>query len=126
ATDFTAEAPGKLVKIPEGNHAFVPNPLPPNLHLDWQLANQLSEANLALGELSGAGRILPNPHMLIGPFLRREAILSSKIEGTIASSEELLLFEVDPAPKPDNVNALEVANYVAAMEQGLRRLKDLP
>lgn len=78
-----------------------------------------------MGELSGMGRRLPNPHLLIGPFLHREAILSSRIEGTHATAKELVLFEAMPQSlsTPD---VKEVANYVQAMKYGLARLKELP
>jgi Fic family protein len=124
--DFTVDAPGRLVPIPEGGSAFVPAPLPPRLMLDTATANLLAEARGAVGELAGVGRQLPNPHLLISPFLRREAITSSRIEGTYATAEELVLFEAEdskPPPKPD---VREVANYVRAMEHGLRRLDSLP
>jgi Fic family protein len=124
--DFTVDAPGRLVPIPEGGSAFVPAPLPPRLMLDTATANLLAEARGAVGELAGVGRQLPDPHLLISPFLRREAITSSRIEGTYATAEELVLFEAEdskPPPKPD---VREVANYVRAMEHGLRRLDSLP
>lgn len=70
--------------------------------------------------------MLPNPHLLIGPFMRREAILSSRIEGTYASEEELLLFEAAPQRPPKTPDVKEVANYVGALEYGLARLEALP
>lgn len=70
--------------------------------------------------------MLPNPYLLIGPFLRREAVLSSRIEGTIASAEELLLFEASPSREPPRDEIREVANYVRALEHGLQRLSELP
>jgi hypothetical protein len=80
--DFTAEKNGRLLKTQQDYWAFLPNPLPPQLTLSWDLVNQLSEADRALSELAGTARTLPNPHLLIGPFIRREAVLSSRIEGT--------------------------------------------
>src|SRR5687768_18542572 len=94
-SEFLASGPGRLVPLPEGCAAFVPAPLPPHLKLDWQIANRLAEARGALGQLSGVGRMLPNPHLLIGPFLQREAIISSRIEGTVVTEEELALFAAD-------------------------------
>jgi Fic family protein len=91
-----------------------------------EVLHLLSEANLALGELKGVGQRLPNPHLLIGPFLRREAVLSSRIEGTVATAEELLLFEAAPKETPRTPDVHEVSNYVKAMEHGLARRKDLP
>ena len=126
ASDFTRDAPGRLVQAPEECWAFVPEPLPPALEFDLKTVRQLSLADLALGHLAGIGEMLPNPHLLIGPFLRREAVLSSRIEGTIASLEQLLRFEVQPSQRPHPTDVLEVANYVTAMEYGLARLNELP
>jgi Fic family protein len=87
--------------------------------------NRLSEADRALGTLNGVGETLPNPHLLIVPFTRREAVLSSKIEGTQASLTDLFQFEAGrETAVPGDVR--EVANYVRAMEYGLERLSDLP
>lgn len=111
-----------------GNHpywTYVPNPLPPKIELDWELANLLSEADTKVGKLSGAGQLLPNPHLLINPFIRREAVMSSRIENTQSGLEELFLFEADNESEhtPD---VQEIANYVSAMEYGIKRLPDLP
>lgn len=124
--DFSEHAPGRFVQSPEGYWTFVPHPLPPKLEFDLQTIRLLSEANRGLGELAGVGQTLPNPHLLIGPFLRREAIFSSRIEGTTATAEELLLFEALPTEEPRTPDAREVANYVKALEYGLQRLKNLP
>lgn len=128
-TDFTRDKGGRLIKAPEGYWAFVPNPLPPNLGLTWQLASDVSRADRALSELAGLARNLPNPHLLIGPFMHREAVLSSRIEGTQASLSDLFFFEAEERPHPDRPPAPdthEVANYVRAMEWGLERLHELP
>lgn len=109
-----------------GHFAFVPPPLPPELPLDWELANLLSEADRAVAELSGAGRLLPNPHLLIRPYLRREALLSSLIEDTYAEVEELLLFDLEPSHTSEKSPVREVANHVRALETGLDRLAELP
>ncbi|HEX7182267.1 MAG TPA: Fic family protein [Thermoanaerobaculia bacterium] len=85
----------------------------------------LSRADAALSELSGLGRQLLNPHLLIGPYLRREAVLSSRIEGTRASLSDLLLDEVEEGA-PVDADVQEVRNYVEALEYGLARLRDLP
>ncbi|MBL8073097.1 MAG: Fic family protein [Nitrospira sp.] len=124
--DFLPSAPGRLVPIPEGCLAFIPNPLPPLLNLNWEIADSLSEARGALGQLSGVGRMLPNPHLLIKPFLKREAIISSRIEGTIVTEEELALFAADSPGKVVTPDVKEVANYVIAMEHGIQRLTSLP
>jgi Fic family protein len=80
-----------------------------------------------MAELSGAGQLLPNPHLLIRPYLWREAILSSRIENTIAEVQELALFDVQGADeKPNRSDVLEVFNYVRAMQIGLQRLESIP
>ena len=124
--DFTEEKNGQLIKTQRDYWAFLPNPLPPQLTLSWDLVNQLSEADRALSELAGTARTLPNPHLLIGPFIRREAVLSSRIEGTQASLSDLLFFEASESVDPKAPDAREVANYVKAMEYGLVRLKKFP
>lgn len=106
--------------------AFVPNPLPPNIEVDWELATLLSAANAKLGELSGAGQLLPNPHLLINPFIRREAVTSSRIENTQSGLEELFLFEADEMQPPAIPDVQEVVNYVRAMEYGIQRMQELP
>jgi len=124
--DFTSQAAGKCQKMLTGYWAFLPNKLPPKLEVDWNLAGLLSEAASALAELSGAGRLLHNPHLLIRPYLRREAILSSRIENTIAEMEELVLFEVEEETNPPRADVREVSNYVRAMHYGLNRITELP
>ena len=126
-SDFTDDAPGELVKTTvEGLWAFVPDPLPPRLEIGPATIRRLSAADFALGELKGVGQMLPNPQLLINPFLRREAVLSSRIEGTIASLDQLILFEVEPSRESQNPDVGEVANYVSAMELGLQRLTEFP
>jgi Fic family protein len=125
-SDFTEKAPGRPIRTAQDYWAFVPQPLPPALEIDWDLANTLSEADRSLSELSGVARTLPNPHLLIAPFVRREAVLSSRIEGTQAGFSDLLFFEAAPSAKPPIADVKEVANYVSALEHGLARLKDLP
>jgi len=124
---FASPAAGRVVRAAEGFWAFVPAPLPPVLEYDRESVLLLSQADSALSELSGLGRHLPNPHLLITPYVRREAVLSSKIEGTKTNLAELLLDEVDPRAveqNPDDVR--EVRNYVRALEHGVRQLKKLP
>lgn len=126
ASDFHAPEAGRILRTAQGYTAFVPAPLPPRLDFDMALANALSRADSALGELSGLGRLLPNPHLLIAPYLRREAVLSSRIEGTQTSLADLLAEEAGQTPHaaPDDVR--EVRNYVAALEFGIARLDTLP
>ena len=124
--DFSSDKAGTCRRTMTGYWAFYPAPLPPKLEVDWALAGLLSEADRALAELSGAGQLLPNPHLLIRPYLRREAILSSRIENTIADMGELAMFEAQPDEEPSRPDVREVANYVRAMESGLKRLAELP
>lgn len=121
---FKNSPSGKLVRAAGGIWAFVPNALPPAIEWDTELASQMSRADLAVGTLSGLGETLPNPHLLIYPFIRREAVLSSRIEGTQSSLSDLLLFEATQVEKRGDVR--EVQNYVRAMEYGLKRLVELP
>ena len=124
--DFTPDSPGQLIRASEGYWAFVPDPLPPPLQFDLATINLLVDAQGALSELSGLGRGLPNPHLLIGPFMRREAVLSSRIEGTVTRVDQLMLFEVEPSIEAETPDAREVLNYVRALEYGLDRLPTLP
>jgi Fic family protein len=111
----------------------VPIPLPPDLPLDKGLVRTLSDADRALGELAGLGRTMPNPHPLIAPFIRREAVLSSRIEGAQADLTDLYAYETgqlplftEVKPPPPEADVREVGNYVRAMEYGLKRLDTLP
>lgn len=121
---FKKSPSGKLIRATGGYWAFVPVPLPPKLEWDDALVSVISRADIALGTLSGLGETLPNPHILIYPFIRREAVLSSRIEGTQSSLSDLLLFEATQVEKRGDVR--EVQNYVRAMEYGLKRLNELP
>jgi Fic family protein len=124
---FTASEAGKVVRTSGGYFAFVPAPLPPAVRYDDALVLALSRADSALSELSGLGRLMPNPHLLIAPYVRREAVLSSRIEGTSTGLSELLRDEAGAevhARDPQDVR--EVRNYVSALEYGVRRLKSLP
>jgi Fic family protein len=124
--DFTTNAPGRLVSLPSGADAFVPHPLPPELSLDMATIELLASAERMLGRLAGVGEMLPNPRLLIGPFVRREAVLSSRIEGTIAGEQDLVLFKVDPDLAETKPDALEVSNYAKALQHGIKRLAELP
>lgn len=126
ARDFVKDAPGQLVLTLQGSLSFVPSPLPPPLPLpSWALFRRVSEADRALSELAGIGRTLPNPHLLIRSFARREAVASSRIEGTRAGYSDLLLFEIEEEEPPAS-DVREIANYARALEYGLERLRDLP
>jgi Fic family protein len=119
---FKTSNAGRLVKTVNGFWAFVPNPLPPDLTWDNEFANLLSKASHSLGNLVGLGETLPNPHLLIYPFIRREAVLSSRIEGTQSSLSDLLLYEAAHVEKQRDVK--EVQNYVLALEHGIKCLKN--
>lgn len=117
--------PGK--KVPQGGYsAFIPAPLPPELEWTPRLVKLLSDADRLIGKLAGEGARLPNPHVLMRPFARREAVMSSKIEGTQATLGELLAAEVGAVVDRSPDDLREVGNYVVALEHGLARLKKLP
>jgi len=118
--------PGRWVTVAAGYRAFVPEPLPPRMRWSPNLVRLSAEASLLLGRLAGEGGRLPNPHAFIRPFLRREAVLSSKIEGTQATLGELLAAEAGLAVRRSPNDLREVANYVVAMEHGIKRLRSLP
>ena len=104
--------------------AFVPNPLPPDppLQMDGTLNQALAEAMLALGRLDGISSLLPDPDRFLYAYVRKEAVLSSQIEGTQSSLSDLLLYELEEAPGAPIDDVIEVSNHVAAMEHGLERL----
>ncbi len=105
--------------------AFVPAPLPPDPPLEFSGARQrlLERALLACGRLDGVTALLPDPELFLYAYVRREAVLSSQIEGTESSLSDLLLFELDEAPGVPFDDVVEVSNYVAALEHGLARLR---
>ena len=107
--------------------AFVPHPLPPQPPLDFAAAELLARkerADQALGRLDGITLMLPDPQLFLYQYVRKEALLSSQIEGTQSSLSDLLLFEADAAPGVPMDDVEEVSNYVAALNHGLRRLRD--
>ena len=117
---------GRWVKTLEGYRAFHPNPLPPPLGWTEVLAVALANASTLVGKLAGEGRRLPNPHILIRPFIRREAVFSSRIEGTQSTLGELLAAEAGAAVERSPDDLREVGNYVVALEYGIERLNTLP
>ena len=127
--DFKNSSAGRCIRTisQPAYWAYVPNPLPPKIDVDWELIRLLSEAESKLGELSVAEQLLPDAHLLIGPLLiRREAVTSSRIENTQSGLDDLFLFEAnetEPSPVSD---VKEVFNYVRAMEHGIQRLENLP
>lgn len=105
--------------------AFIPEPLPPSPAIDLlSLQPTLSKALVSLGRLDGMARLLPNTLLFLYSYVRKEAVLSSQIEGTQSSIADLMLFETDEIPGVPIDDVTEVSNYVRAMEHGLRRLND--
>ena len=105
--------------------AFVPGSLPPQAE-DGAIAGvarELGEANLALGQLTGIGEFFPNPDLLVRPYLRREAVASSRIEGTVASFSDVVALEAGIRPVPGS-DTQDVLNYVVALDSGLRSSQD--
>ena len=123
AARFANSPAGRLEETTNGALAFVPVPLPRLLELSPERVYQLDEASRAVATLAGAGETLPNPRLLIAPFMRREALLSSRIEGTQASVSDVYAAEATGRPHGD---ADEVVNYVRALELGIERLAELP
>ena len=120
-------APGCLVPTVDDQTAFVPEPLPPGIKWTGELVKALSDADRAIGRLHGVGLKLPNPNLLITPFMRREAEMSSKIEGTQAEVRDVYLFEMrEPPVEPRVPDVREVVNYVRALDHGLKRCTELP
>jgi Fic family protein len=119
------KAAGKYVKC-AGYEAFIPEPL--GTEIDWtdRLTRSLSDADRLIGQLSGEGKKLPNLHLLIRPFIKREAVLSSRIEGTQATLGELLANDARAAVNRSPDDLREVGNYVTALDYGIKRLKSLP
>ena len=111
-----------MIRCAGGYRAFLPAPLPPPLEWNDTLAADLSRADLAVGRLAGEGRRFPDSHLFIRTFVRRESVLSSRIEGTRTTLFELLAAEAGAKGAADSADLREVANYVAALEYGLDRL----
>ncbi len=126
-TKFQAATSGKVIRHPQGYWAFLPAALPPALTFSPSLVSALSVADRALGELKGLGGALVNPHLLIRPLARREAVLSSRIEGTRASLDDLLAYEATQLSFLETGSDVrEVHNYVRALEYGQERIHTLP
>lgn len=105
--------------------AYIPKPLPPSPSLDMNsLYGLLDQANVALGRLDGLSVALPDPSLFLYMYIRKEAVLSSQIEGTQSSLSDLLLYENHETPGVPDQDVIEVSNYVAAMEYGLKRIRD--
>ncbi len=123
------ELQGKYVTISsvgERAQAFVPSSLPPRPPIDWtpELRSKFDQALLALGRLDSVSTLLPDTSLFIYMYVRKEAVLSSMIEGTRSSLSDLLLFELDQEPGVPLDDVREISNYVAALDHGLRLMKD--
>ena len=112
--------------VGEKVQAFVPFPLPPNPPINWtpELSSKFDQALMALGRLDSVSIFLPDSSLFLYMYVCKEAVLSSMIEGTQSSLSDLLLFELDQEPKVPMDDVREVSNYVAALDHGLRRLKE--
>ncbi len=124
--DIQQSPAGQIVTSPKGYHAFVPHGLPPKIEWDNAVVNVLSRADFLLGKLAREGSKLPNPHLLMRPFITREAVLSSKIEGTQATLGEILAANAGIPVKQNPDDLQEVQNYIKALDYGLKRLEELP
>jgi Fic family protein len=119
---------GRFIRQPGGYAAFVPARLPPDPPLDMAgaLPELLAGASLALGRLDGVTSLLPNPDLFVGMYVKKEAVLSSQIEGTQASLTDVLRFDIGEGGEERRLDVEEVVNYVAAMNFGLGRVHELP
>lgn len=119
---------GVYIQQPAGYKAFIPKPLPPapSLNIDMEMQTLLSRADRTLARLDGVTTVMPNPDLFIAMYVKKEALLSSQIEGTQASLEGVLEYEAN-LPTTDDINQVkEVINYIKAMNHGLERLISLP
>ncbi len=125
-TDFTDDKSGELVRNLSGDWCFVPSPLPGKLSWSDELVSALSTADRAIGQLAGVGQRLPNPALLVRSFLRREAELSSRIEGTHAGLKDLVLFDQTRSAEQRAPDVREVDNNFRALEWGLAQVQHRP
>lgn len=127
AAPAPAARAGRFVRQPAGYSAFIPSPLPPDPAVELgRLVPVLSSADQAIGRLDGVGRTLPNPDLFVAMYVRREAVLSSQIEGTQSTLDDVLAYEIDANRPQLPGDVAEVVNHVAAMNYGLARLENLP
>lgn len=123
----TSTRAGRYVRQPTGYRAFMPEKLPPTPPIDLaRLTPLLSAADQAIGRLDGVSRTLPNPDLFVAMYVRRESVLSSQIEGTQSSLDDVLAYELNAAAPRLPRDVSEVVNHVAAMNYGLQRLESLP
>lgn len=119
---------GRLIQQPTGYKAFIPAPLPPDPPVEYsgELQTLLSEADRNIGRLDALASMLPNPDLFVAMYVRHEAVLSSQIEGTQSTLEDVLAYEANAIGDDTPKDVEEVVNYVRAMNHGLARLTDLP
>jgi Fic family protein len=126
APTYPSDRAGKSVQQPNGYRAFLPVPLPPAppLEISGTLLRLLSDADRDLAKLAALAELLPNPNLFVAMYVKQEAVLSSQIEGTQSTLQDVLAFDADQTPtgKPRDVE--EVVNYVRAMKHGLARLRE--
>jgi len=124
-TEKSPTRAGRYITQPTGYKAFIPSPLPPKPPIIWdtELQQVLSQADMALGRLDGIATILPNPDLFVALYVRKEAVLSSQIEGTRATLLDIFDYETTGEMVKD---VDEIVNYIRAMNKGLKRLKTLP
>jgi len=118
---------GKQITQPTGYKAFIPNPLPPNppIQIEGEIQHLLTNANIAIGKMDTMGYLAPNLEHIIAMYVRKEALLSSQIEGTQASLEDI--FEYENQIPVKNINDVkEVVNYIKALNHGMKRLTEFP
>lgn len=122
------ERAGRYIQQVEGHKAFIPNPLPPDppVTIDDELMMLMSKADRSLGRLDGSTETLPDPDVFVFMYVRKEAVLSSQIEGTQATLLDVLEYEAAAADSGISKDVKEVSNYVDAMNYGLSRLKEFP
>lgn len=127
-SDALRDRAGRYVRQPAGYDAFIPAPLPPDppISFDTDFVHLLSRADQAIGRLDGEVRNLPNPGLFVAMYVRREAVLSSQIEGTQSTLDDLLAVELEPRIADLSQDVNELVNYVQAMNYGLARLTELP
>ena len=126
-SDFSNQVPGQVIKTLNGYLAFVPAPLPPDMKWSDELLSALSKADRSLVRLDEVGNSFPVPHVVVRPFIRKEAVFSSLIEGTRTSFQQLLSYEAGQMSLfGDMEDTKEVHNYVRALDYGLERLETLP
>jgi len=114
---------GELVRQKGGYDTFIPNPLPPEIQYDDELHLLLSRADAALARLDGVTEVLPNPDIFVAMYVKKEALLSAQIEGTLVSLQGVLEFEANLKPKEDLRDIREVINYIGAMNYGMAQLQ---